>query len=160
TAGCPLLFIRLPFLLYRYTNVKCRAAAGLAFKTNCAVVRILNDFTAEGEPDAAAFADRLRAETRLEDLRAIVRGDSAPGVFNAHPNASILDAAADRHGALTFDRLSGVDQQIEKDLTKQSWIAFHFRDLAEIRCKLDPAAEDRARELDGVANQLVEIRPP
>ncbi len=74
----------------------------------------LDDAVGQRQAEPSALADRLGGEERLEDLALMLEADSAAGVGHFDPDVLLVIAGGQRDDSALFDRLRGVDQQVEK----------------------------------------------
>ena len=85
------------------------------------------------KPQAGPLAHRLGRKERLENPVDVLRCDSLASIadFNAHLVVA-MKAGANRNGALPFNGMAGIDQQVHENLVELRYQAEHMLSLIHI----------------------------
>ena len=122
-----------------------------------------DDFRAECQTEAGANVPRLRSEKRLENPPLPFARHSGACVFDGHEHLVALVPRAHRdsiqlHRAF-FDRLRGVDQEVENHLSQLSPMGRNRGNVAEVQHQLSAVRYLHARHLARAHHDVIDLNP-
>jgi hypothetical protein len=116
-----------------------------------------DDSVGEGQSETGAHTNRLRRKERVEDATLYRGRNSGPIVveYQSHPTRSRTRLDANR--SLVFDRIAGIDQQIQEDLIELPRVALHPRQGSVVALDDDAILESRFHQGERTVDLLVQI---
>jgi hypothetical protein len=121
-------------------DAECGPAVRVGLEVDCSVVALDDDRVRDRESLASAASNRLGGEERIENAARDLDRDPATGIADGDQDTGVVGSGSDGDRAALvcasdagFDRVAGVDDQVETHLVEIAAAGHHQRELSEVK---------------------------